>query len=227
MLVQASFRSVRFTTAFDCALVMPCNLRGGPSDSAFLLINLATVAIGKFGGSFLKFAQFSEELIFLEVELLKLSLKDDIGEMKLAILLVVILLLLFGFLIVLVGRMLEILFGVENIDFFVLLLIHKVYVLNFYYRSEIHYFNSALMSIYSRIEPFYYVVFNLNSYIIQKIWFFWKKIPFDEIESYLRLVYWMKIIRLLSSTQSCTEFDQASRFPVRFAGAALFHIPHW
>ena len=118
----------------------------------------------------MEFAEFGEELILLEVELLELSLEDDIGEMELAILLVVILLLLFGFLIVFVRRMFEILFGVENVDFFVLLLIHKVYVLNFYYRLGIHFCNSALMSIYSRIDPFYYVV------LTRKIHIFFKKI---------------------------------------------------
>ena len=133
----------------------------------------------------MEFAEFGKELILLEVELLELSLEDDIGEMELAILLVVILLLLFGFLIVFVRRMFKIFFGVENVDFFVLLLIHKVYVLNFYYRLGIYFCNSALMSIYSRIDPFYYVVLTRKIHIFFKkiLSFEWEYFPFENKEA--------------------------------------------
>lgn len=137
MLIQAPLWSVWLVAALDWTLVMSCDFRCGSSDSSFLFIDLTTVAIGKLKGSFLKFVQFAKEFVFFKVELLELSGKDDIGEMKLTVLLVVILLFLLGFLIVLMGRMFEILLRVNNWYFFVLLLIHEVYVLFFNYRLGI------------------------------------------------------------------------------------------
>ena len=106
------------------AFVVSGDFRGGPPDSAFCLVHLAAVTIGECGGSFFEFGEFADELIFLEVEFLELSGKDDIGEMEFAILLVVILLFLFGFLVILVWRLLEIMLGVDDFNFFIFLLIH-------------------------------------------------------------------------------------------------------
>lgn len=130
MLVQASFWAVWFAAAVHLAFVVPGDLWGGPSDSAFFLVHLTAVTVGEFGCSFFEFGEFADELIFFEVEFLELSGKDDIGEMEFAIFLIVILLFLFGFLVVLMRRLFEIMFGVDDFNFFVFLLIHWLYVLN-------------------------------------------------------------------------------------------------
>ena len=81
VLVQTTFRAVWLAAALYAALIMSCNLRCRPSNSPFFLVDLPAVSIWEFLGFFFEFEEFSDELVFLEVEFLELSGENYIGEM--------------------------------------------------------------------------------------------------------------------------------------------------